>query len=68
VRSIYSPEFGMGKKVKVESDFKPATGEFIIYACNYELESEVPGGAWEAQLLCVKPEQYPRIAGAPRAF
>lgn len=50
--SLYNPSFEFGRKVRVESDFKPANGSWVINALAHRLESLVPGGMWFSDIEC----------------
>jgi len=56
VRSLYNPAIEFGKRIKLESDLKAATGLWTVYAMDYDLEAEVPGGKWEMNLDCYNPD------------
>lgn len=45
-RMLYSPTLRQGGKIKVVSDIKQASGEFIVASFNHSLTSEMPNGAW----------------------
>lgn len=60
VETIYRPGIEFGQLVRVESDLKPASGEWTISLIEHTLESEMPGGAWFTRF-----EGFPRFGTAP---
>ncbi|WP_258127546.1 baseplate hub protein [Achromobacter anxifer] len=52
LRSLYNPDFSVGKKVLVTSAIEVANGEWTITGLSHHLEAEVPGGAWLSQVKC----------------
>lgn len=56
VRSIFNPNVGFGGKINVQSDLQPACGEWAVYGLDYELDSQVPGGAWFMTISAYNPK------------
>lgn len=50
--SLYNPSLEFGRKVRVESGFKPAEGSWMINQLAHRLESNVPGGQWFSDIEC----------------
>lgn len=46
LKTLYNPAIVFGSAIKVESDFKPASGEWIVFSVDYDLDSYVPNGQW----------------------
>lgn len=55
VKSLFNPSIGFGSKIKVESFLKPACGEWIVYALEYALDANFPGGQWSLQASAARP-------------
>lgn len=53
LRTAFNPSIGFGGKIKVTSQLKPACGEWIVYALEHVLESELPRGQWFSTMQCV---------------
>jgi hypothetical protein len=56
VSTLYNPSIGMGQKINVQSDLKPACGEWAVYWLNHDLQSEMPNGRWHTQILAYNPK------------
>ncbi len=52
LRSLYNPDFSVGKRVLVTSAIEVANGEWTITGLSHHLEAEVPGGSWLSQVKC----------------
>ncbi|WP_454695594.1 baseplate hub protein [Achromobacter aegrifaciens] len=52
LKTLYNPNFGLGKRVQVISTIEPAHGEWIIVSLSHKLEAEVPGGVWQSVVVC----------------
>lgn len=46
VRSLFNPSVKYGGLIEVRSDLTPANGQWKTYRVEYNLESEMPNGAW----------------------
>lgn len=46
VTTSFNGALEIGRKINVESDLKPACGEWSIHAINHALSSETPNGPW----------------------
>jgi hypothetical protein len=44
--TAYNPSLEFGRKVRVESQFEPANGQWMVAALAHRLDSNVPGGQW----------------------
>lgn len=55
LQTLFNPSVGFGSKVIVESDLKPACGEWIVYSLRHDLDSQVPGGKWFSALEAARP-------------
>ena len=45
-QSLFNPSITFGGTIKIQSDIKQASGEWIVTSIAHRLESEKPGGAW----------------------
>lgn len=61
VRTLFNPDLAFGCNVEVQSDIQPACGIWTICHVDYDLEAEVPGGAWFGTLL-LTPPGYLRVS------
>lgn len=57
--TLYNPSFYFGGPVIVDSQLKPANGQWIIYKLAHRLESNVPGGEWFSDCECTYLEHQP---------
>lgn len=57
--TLFNPAIAFGTKVKVESDLKQATGEWVVYSLSHSLESLKPNGEWFTTLNVAKPGYVP---------
>lgn len=46
VKTLYNPNIQFGRKIKIESDIKPATGTWVVSRVEHDLSSETPDGPW----------------------
>lgn len=46
VKTLFQPTIKYGAKIQIRSSVTPASGEFIIYALDYDLASQMPNGPW----------------------
>lgn len=46
LKTIFNPKIVFGGKIQVESENKPANGEWAAYMLDYELEALTPRGRW----------------------
>jgi hypothetical protein len=44
--TLYNPSLEFGRKVKIESQFEPANGQWMVAALAHRLDSNLPGGQW----------------------
>lgn len=44
--TLFNPSLEFGRKVKIESQFTPANGNWMVAALAHRLDSNVPGGQW----------------------
>lgn len=49
---LYTPELSLGGLVHVISTIEAAHGEWVVVSIVHALEAEMPGGAWQSQILC----------------
>ena len=64
VRTLFNPAIGFGQTVQVESSLKPATGPWIVYSLDYNLDAMMPGGKWEVNFSATRPGLGP-VVGRP---
>ncbi|MBF5091275.1 hypothetical protein F1640_14900 [Novosphingobium sp. NBM11] len=50
--TIYNPSLDFGRKVRIESAFTAANGEWRISAMSHRLESQIPNGQWFTDVEC----------------
>lgn len=62
VRTLFNPSIGYGGKIKVESTLKPASGEWVVFSLDYDLESKVPKGRWFTTIGAARPGLGPVVA------
>mgnify|MGYP001611534202 CR=1 FL=1 len=55
LETLYQPSIGFGVKINVQSDLKPASGEWIPFTLQYQLDSLVPDGSWFISLEAARP-------------
>ena len=55
LRTLFNPAIRPGSTVQVQSSLQPACGKWTATLVRYQLESEMPQGAWFQELLCVRP-------------
>lgn len=59
VRSLFNPQVWCGRRIVVESSYNPEILKnqrtWVPYAISYELESELPGGAWFMEMNAAPP-------------
>lgn len=46
VKTLYDPDIQFGRKIKIESDIKPASGSWVVSRVEHDLSSETPEGPW----------------------
>lgn len=62
-RSMYNPNLSFGRKVNVQSQFKPASGEWVVAAISHNLDSIIPDGEWFTEIQCSLPDAPLAIIG-----
>lgn len=55
IKCLFNPSISFGGKIKVQSDLKPACGEWIVYNLTHNLDSQVPRGRWHSTLQAARP-------------
>lgn len=56
VKTVFNPAIGFQSKIKVESSLTPASGEWIIYSLDHDLEANLPGGQWFSMIGAARPQ------------
>lgn len=54
--TLYVPGLRLGGQFDLETSITPAVGRYASNSLSYELESEMPGGKWFANLTAYRPE------------
>lgn len=55
-RCLYTPSMTYGCKVDLQSSLGPnASGEWVVYKLAYDLEAEMPDGAWFCEVEAARP-------------
>ena len=50
IQALFNPDVLFGGAIELVTDLTRAAGKWLVYALNYQLESEKPGGAWFMQI------------------
>lgn len=61
VRTLYNPSIGYGGLVEVQSSQQPASGQWVVYGLDHDLDAQFPGGKWETNLSATRPGLGPVI-------
>lgn len=54
VTTLYNPAIQHGGRIKIESQFPQANGEWFVQVMSHRLESEIPGGVWFTRILATE--------------
>lgn len=52
VMMAYNPSISFGHAIQIESDFTPASGQWVVAAIQHYLDANMPGGQWFTQVEC----------------
>lgn len=58
VKCLFNPSIRFGQIVQVESDIKPANGQWKVINLIHNTESKIPGGHWNTEMQLVLPEAF----------
>lgn len=62
VKTAFNPAIAYGQKIRVESSLgATASGEWIVYGLDYDLDSLLPGGNWFCSISAARPGLGPII-------
>ena len=50
IKALFNPDVLFGGAIELVTDLTRAAGKWVVYALNYQLESEKPGGSWFMQI------------------
>lgn len=56
--SLFLPDVRLGGSVQVESSLTRANGTWLIRSLTYQLESEMPDGAWFVDMETIRPADF----------
>lgn len=56
VSTVFNPAIGYGNKIEVQSQQEPASGEWIVYSLDYDLDTLTPNGNWKTTIGATRPE------------
>ena len=51
--TLFNPSLEFGRKIKMESQFQTANGQWQVYGLAHRLESNLPGGEWFTDVECM---------------
>ena len=51
LRMLYNPNIAVGKPIQVKSSVKPACGLWKPFRIDHDIESEIPDGRWETNVI-----------------
>jgi hypothetical protein len=55
VKTLFNPQVSLGGLIQIQSSLPKATGTWVVLDLNYELDSQVPDGAWSTTMTCFNP-------------
>lgn len=61
--TLYNPAIIPLGRIKMQTSFLPALGEWAVISMQHKLESETPGGVWMTSVICASPSV---VAGVRR--
>jgi hypothetical protein len=50
--TLYNPSLAFGRPIRMESQFTPANGQWVVSALQHRLEANIPGGQWFTDVEC----------------
>jgi hypothetical protein len=57
LRTVFNPSISFRSKILVQSQLTPASGQWIVYSLDHNLDALVPGGQWFSDLMAYNPAQ-----------
>lgn len=61
VRTLFTPQIKLRSQIQVQSSLPRANGQWIVWALDYDLESQLPRGQWFMTLQCYNPNQQSQV-------